>query len=69
MSVLVIPISSHRMSVVSDEGLDTRELRDVLDRVLDKGIVVDLASRLDMMSDEPLEEGSRFIVGSVDADF
>ncbi len=57
------------MSVVSDEGLDTRELRDVLDRVLDKGIVVDLASRLDMMSDEPLEEGSRFIVGSVDADF
>jgi hypothetical protein len=36
---------------------------------MDKGIVVDPASRLDMISDEPLDHGDRFIVGSVDTDF
>ncbi len=67
--MLLMPVSSNRVPVVSDEGLDSRELRDVLDRVLDKGIVVDLASRLDMMGDGSSMEHERFIVGSVDADF
>ena len=54
---------------VCDGGLDTRELRDVLDRVMDKGIVVDPASRLEMIGDEPIDDGVRYIVGSVDTDF
>ena len=54
---------------IGDEGLDNRELREVLDRVLDKGIVVDPASRLDMIGDDSLHDGTHFIVGSVDTDF
>ena len=33
----------------NDRSEDVRDLVEVLDRILDKGIVVDLAGRLDMM--------------------
>jgi hypothetical protein len=36
---------------------------------MDKGIVVDPASRLEMIGDGPLDDHARFIVGSVDTDF
>jgi hypothetical protein len=65
----IVRTSPSRVSVLADDGLESRDLRDVLDRVLDKGIVVDLASRLHMMGDGPPDAGERFIVGSVETKF
>ncbi len=42
----------------SERSEDTRDLIDVLDRILDKGIVVDPISRLNMM-DSGSREGPR----------
>ncbi len=55
--------------LLRDAELESRELVDLLDRVLDKGIVVDPASRIGLLTDHPDIHESRIIVGSFDADF
>ena len=46
-----------------EREVDSRDLRDVLDRVIDKGIVVDPGDRLALLGEEPLDRGDRVLVG------
>ncbi len=64
-----MPASLRPRPLLPDEReVDCRELGDVLDRVIDKGIVVDPSDRLALLSDEPLERGERILVGFFDMD-
>ena len=57
--------AAHLRPLLPDEReVDSRDLRDVLDRVMDKGIVVDPGDRIALLSDEPLDQGERIVVGS-----
>ena len=51
-----------------EREVDSRDLRDILDRVIDKGIVVDPGDRIALLSDEPLDRGERIVVGLFHAD-
>lgn len=51
--------------MLKEEQLDHRELRDVLDRVMDKGIVLDPAARIGMAGEDHLGEG-HIVIGSFD---
>ena len=51
-----------------EREVDCRDLRDVLDRVIDKGIVVDPGDRIALLTDEPLDRGERIVVGLFDTD-
>ena len=51
--------------MLKEEQLDNRELRDVLDRVMDKGIVLDPAARIGMAGEEHLGDG-HVVIGSFD---
>ncbi len=50
----------------SERSEDGRDLVDVLDRVMDKGIVLDPANRLSMMTTELINHESRLVIGSVE---
>ena len=51
--------------VQKDDLLEVREMRDILDRVMDKGIVLDAANRISMLSTEHLGR-DQIVVGSID---
>ena len=51
--------------VTKDDLLEVRELRDLLDRVMDKGIVLDAANRIGMSSVENLGR-DQVVVGTFD---
>lgn len=48
-----------------DELLEMRDLKDVLDRVIDKGIVVDAATRIAMQGMDLLDH-EQVVVGTFD---
>ncbi len=50
---------------VKDELLELRDLRDLLDRVMDKGIVLDAANRIGLGTREHLDH-DQIVVGSFD---
>lgn len=49
-----------------NQGPDVSSLAEVLDRVLDKGIVVDLWARISLVGIEILTVEARIVVASVD---
>lgn len=49
-----------------ETGPDTSSLADVLDRVLDKGIVIDIWARVSVVGIELLTVEARIVVASVD---
>ncbi|QLG60694.1 gas vesicle protein GvpA [Halorarum salinum] len=49
-----------------ETGPDTSSLADVLDRVLDKGIVIDIWARVSVVGIEILTVEARVVVASVD---
>ncbi len=51
--------------VLKDDLLELRDLRDLLDRVMDKGIVLDAANRIGLSTREPLDR-DQIVVGSFD---
>lgn len=46
-----------------EDELETRDFRDILDRVMDKGIVLDPAARIGMAGEEHLGDG-HIVVGT-----
>ncbi len=51
--------------MLKEEVLENRDLRDVMDRVMDKGIVLDPADRLGLAGGGHLEH-ERIVVGAFD---
>ncbi len=51
--------------MLKEEVLENRELRDLMDRVIDKGIVLDPADRIGLAVQERLG-GDHIIVGTLD---
>lgn len=49
----------------TDHSEDVRDIGDVLDRILDKGLVVDPAYRLTLMDTQPPREQVRFVVSLI----
>lgn len=54
-----------RRIVPKDDVLEVRDTRDLLDRIMDKGIVLDPANRLEISSAEHLGQ-DQVVVGMID---
>ena len=57
-----------RRLLPDEREVDSRDLRDVLDRVMDKGIVVDPGDRISILTDEPLDRDAHVVVGTFTTD-
>ncbi len=51
--------------MLREDVLENRDLRDILDRVMDKGIVLDPADRIGMAAHEHLD-GDHIVIGTFD---
>ena len=51
--------------MLKEEVLENREHRDLMDRVMDKGIVVDPADRIGMAADDYLDQDD-IVIGTID---